>query len=847
MNVRKAITILVVLIALILAGTVAVLTTVVQYFGVDQRDVITEPEMRLYERLAATARSNLPIPDKEQKVVVGGAAPDAEPLAAPVDDEQLSPELVVTRDDAERGDESVQDLLNRLDERGWFSNSSASSTAAVEAAAEPEHKQKIPKIIHATWKTDTVPVRWAEVRQGCIDLHPDYEFKLWSDAASRAFIAEHYPWFLSTFDGYTYPIQRADVIRYFVLHHFGGIYMDLDIGCRRNLDPFLYFDVILPATIPVGVSNDLMFAERGHPFMDLVIHNLITFDHSYGTNYPTVMFSTGPMFVSAVYGMWPKDVDEGVERQVRILPRRWYGKNAPANEMQESYFDHFYGSSWHADDAGFITFLGKFGIALMYVGLGIVVLGIVRLVWNKRPAALKTPRTIGPIALPYEALPFARPGTPGSGSRPASPSHGGSSSSSGSRLGTPAGRYRDDGKPSGLFYMPVWLYPSGSSDRGTPGPRPSGGGGGASPGGGGGQQNWSQYFSNLSFVTDEAAANAHRQHEHQHGGYAPVPSFSRPPSPSNNSILHAPGSTHDGAFDGMPLHSIHAPRAHKASASTSSSSPSSPSSSHFPSSPSTTSNPPLSPNPPAYSSLRSWGTSLFRGGVVPTSFPVALGGSPSPSSSSRQPLLPVAHHTGHHGDGLEARRVHLDAAHGGGGGGLGLGGPPEYAAALAVVAPGPVSAAGSPGPLVDARGGPARAGRSTGGGGDPARQDRRSGAPAAAAAAPAGDRAVERPAGALAAGSVGRRTSFGGGGGDEESLEEQLDRELAGFDGRVGGGSRGGSGRASPALFAAREGRVGGGPGAVGVEEEVDRLLSELAPEQGDVEDERGGEGKKAE
>ncbi|GAA5837334.1 hypothetical protein JCM9279_005656 [Rhodotorula babjevae] len=825
MNVRKAITILVILIALILAGTVAVLTTVVQYFGVDQRDVITEPEMRLYERLAATARSNLPIPDKSQKVV-GGA--DAEPLAAPVkSDEQLSPELVVTRDDAERGDESVQDLLNRLDERGWFSNSTSSTavdTAA--AAAEPEHKQKIPKIIHATWKTDTVPVRWAEVRQGCIDLHPDYEFKLWSDAASRAFIAEHYPWFLSTFDGYKYPIQRADVIRYFVLHHFGGIYMDLDIGCRRNLDPFLYFDVILPATIPVGVSNDLMFAERGHPFMDLVIHNLITFDHSYGTNYPTVMFSTGPMFVSAVYGMWPKDVDEGVERQVRILPRRWYGKNAPATEMQESYFDHFYGSSWHADDAGFITFLGKFGIALMYVGLGIVVLGVVRLVWNKRPAALKTPRTIGPIALPYEALPFARPGTPGSGSRPASPSHGGSSSS-GSRLGTPAGRYRDDGKPSGLFYMPVWLYPSGSSDRGTPGPRPSGGGG-VSPGAGvGGQQNWSQYFSNLSFVNDEAAANAHRQHEHQHGGYAPVPSFSRPPSPSNNSILHAPGSTHDGAFDGMPLHSIHAPRAHKASASTSSSSPSSPSSSHFPSSSSpTTSNPPLSPNPPAYSSLRSWGTSLFRGGV-PSSFPAALGGAGSPSSAARQPLLPVAHAGGR--DSVEARRVHLDAApgSGGGGGGLGLGGPPEYVAALAVAA-GP----GAPGPLVDARGGPARAGR----GGDPARQDRRGGAPAAAAAASAGDRAVERPAGALVAGgggggSVSRRSSFAG---DEESLEEQLDRELAGFDGRR-------SGRASPALLAADEGRVG--PGAV--EEEVDRLLSELAPEQGDEDD--GREGKKAE
>ena len=51
--------------------------------------------------------------------------------------------------------------------------------------------------------------------------------------------------------------------------------------------------VILPATIPVGVSNDIMLSEKGHPFMDLVIHNLVTFNHQYGTNYPTVMFSTG--------------------------------------------------------------------------------------------------------------------------------------------------------------------------------------------------------------------------------------------------------------------------------------------------------------------------------------------------------------------------------------------------------------------------------------------------------------------------------------------------------------------------------------------------------------------------
>jgi mannosyltransferase OCH1-like enzyme len=54
---------------------------------------------------------------------------------------------------------------------------------------------------------------------------------------ARSFIATHYPWFLATFEGYTYPIQRADSIRYFVLYHYGGIYIDLDDVSHPEAEP----------------------------------------------------------------------------------------------------------------------------------------------------------------------------------------------------------------------------------------------------------------------------------------------------------------------------------------------------------------------------------------------------------------------------------------------------------------------------------------------------------------------------------------------------------------------------------------------------------------------------------
>ncbi|PCH41110.1 glycosyltransferase family 32 protein [Wolfiporia cocos MD-104 SS10] len=249
-------------------------------------------------------------------------------------------------------------------------------------ATEHGKVERIPRILHQTWKSETLPEKWVDVSQGCRDMMPDYEYMLWTDASSREFIAEHYPWFLETYDGYKYPIQRADVIRYFILYHYGGIYLDLDIGCLRPLDPLLVYPVILAKTIPVGVSNDLIFSEARHPFMEQTIHGLMAFDHNWILNYPTVMFSTGPMFVSAQYGLYTSTHPTTLAQpggEVCVLPKALYGKNAKPEEAPHSFFSHYYGSSWHADDAAFIGFLGKWGKGLMWAGLVVLVLGVIRL------------------------------------------------------------------------------------------------------------------------------------------------------------------------------------------------------------------------------------------------------------------------------------------------------------------------------------------------------------------------------------------------------------------------------------------------------------------------------------
>lgn len=39
---------------------------------------------------------------------------------------------------------------------------------------------------------------------------------------------KEYPWFLDTYDGYPNPVQRVDALKYFLMLHYGGVYIDMD-------------------------------------------------------------------------------------------------------------------------------------------------------------------------------------------------------------------------------------------------------------------------------------------------------------------------------------------------------------------------------------------------------------------------------------------------------------------------------------------------------------------------------------------------------------------------------------------------------------------------------------------
>jgi inositol phosphorylceramide mannosyltransferase catalytic subunit len=112
---------------------------------------------------------------------------------------------------------SVSTLLSLLIEDAALDAVQFSELPAIDSAVNSSLPQLISKLIHQTYINASVPERWRQAQKTCVELHPDYEYKFWSNEDNLAFIEKEYPWFIETLVKYPHNIQRADAIRYFIL------------------------------------------------------------------------------------------------------------------------------------------------------------------------------------------------------------------------------------------------------------------------------------------------------------------------------------------------------------------------------------------------------------------------------------------------------------------------------------------------------------------------------------------------------------------------------------------------------------------------------------------------------
>ena len=74
---------------------------------------------------------------------------------------------------------------------------------------------RIPRIIHQTWKTRSVPERLQPWVESWVDQHASggWQYWFWTDADIRSLVTTHYPQFTRLFDSYPTDGYRADAFR----------------------------------------------------------------------------------------------------------------------------------------------------------------------------------------------------------------------------------------------------------------------------------------------------------------------------------------------------------------------------------------------------------------------------------------------------------------------------------------------------------------------------------------------------------------------------------------------------------------------------------------------------------
>jgi inositol phosphorylceramide mannosyltransferase catalytic subunit len=118
-------------------------------------------------------------------------------------------------------------------------------------APEPSQIAEISRVIFQTWKSRIdIPPNYRYWRSTFIRNNPEFKCVLWDDDDNHEFIAEKFPWFLSTYNRLPAAIFRADAVRPLFLFLYGGVYADLDTECLRPL-----------ATMPF--SGDVILGQMG--------------------------------------------------------------------------------------------------------------------------------------------------------------------------------------------------------------------------------------------------------------------------------------------------------------------------------------------------------------------------------------------------------------------------------------------------------------------------------------------------------------------------------------------------------------------------------------------------------
>ena len=175
-------------------------------------------------------------------------------------------------------DESMRKCNTGMDSsKYWDVLWTAYDNWVINAPCGTEPSTRIPKILHQIWLGSPFPYKYKTLTDRWQAMHPDWTFILWDDEKIKNFGLTN-QWM---YDNAHNPAAKSDVARYEILYSYGGVYVDTDFYCCKNLDSLLYLDFFGytagsydSSEIPVSLPQSLFGCTQGNELLANVIRHI---------------------------------------------------------------------------------------------------------------------------------------------------------------------------------------------------------------------------------------------------------------------------------------------------------------------------------------------------------------------------------------------------------------------------------------------------------------------------------------------------------------------------------------------------------------------------------------------
>lgn len=211
----------------------------------------------------------------------------------------------------------------------------------------------VPLVIYQSWHINEVPKNMKNTINKLIRMNPEFDYYLYSDEASRDFIAKNYSEeVLGAFDSLKPGAFKSDLWRYCILYKIGGVYLDIKYYSVYPIIEMikktpLIFVKDLPAACatssrPYGIYNAFMVSPPNHPIFINCINEIVanTKMKIYGT---CSLDITGPCLLSKMMINYDKYVND----KDKIY------KNLKWNFSQ---FGSYFQTIWYNNERAFVIY-----------------------------------------------------------------------------------------------------------------------------------------------------------------------------------------------------------------------------------------------------------------------------------------------------------------------------------------------------------------------------------------------------------------------------------------------------------------------------------------------------------